>query len=215
MHPWSTSLILVWEPGYFLLLQWLRKSKITCSLQGSCFVKANDAVKGLWGTYHGSLAPDKDESVIFKRCDRIYVAQTLISPFQLNPPCKHPSVFSLVLSCYFDAHLATLVYVLANNWFNGKTMLNAWKHQSTSHQELPSHKHSGCAWLKKNVASQESRKADSVESKQRWEDRADQRGEKKRKENHLISSCCLTFLFGHLSHCHGCLSLLVFRDLET
>lgn len=65
------------------------------------------------------------------------------------------------------------------------------------------------------MASQESRKADSVKSKQRWEDRADQRGEKKRKENHLISSCCLTFLFGHLSHCHGCLSLLVFRDLET
>lgn len=149
-------------------------------------------------------------------CDGIYVSQTLISPSQLNPSCKHPSVFSLVLNCYCNAYLATLVYVLANIWFNGKTMLKAIKLENTNPLAFRSSPVINTAGVfnKKKKSSQESRKADSVKIKQRWEDRADQRG-KKRKENHLISSRCLTFLFGHLSHCHGCLSLLVFRDLKT
>lgn len=63
----------------------------------------------------------------------------------------------------------------------------------------------------------EKKNTKQVEERVNSDEKTEQTGEagKKKKENHLISSCCLTFLFGHLSHRHGRLPLLVLRDFET
>lgn len=67
--------------------------------------------------------------------------------------------------------------------------------------------------VKKGV---ESKKTEQVKGRVNSDEKTEHTSEeKKKKGNHLISSCCLTFLFGHFSHCHGCLSLLVLRDLKT
>lgn len=55
-----------------------------------------------------------DERAIFKS-GRTHMSQTSISPFQLNPSCKHASVFSLMLNGHFIAYLVIITaHVLTN-----------------------------------------------------------------------------------------------------
>lgn len=89
-------------------------------------------------TWNASLGPDKDESVICK-CEEIHVSQTLISPFKLDPSCKHPSVFSLVLNSY--SSIARHPRLCADKHLiqqkNHGQSNKAWKLQSTSYHQLP------------------------------------------------------------------------------
>lgn len=138
-------------------------------------------------------------SVIFKCAPGFTCHKRWYHPFNSILHANTPLSFHWCLAA--NEYLATLVF--ANIWFNGKTMLKAIKLENTNPLAITSSPfiNSAGAFHKQNVASQESRKADSVKSKQRWEDRADQRGRGKRKEKTitwylLVASpfCLVTFL---------------------